>query len=320
MAWAVDRLLSAYRRLGGDPPFGDPLLGHGVGMEGYYWRLTDPAGGRVVVALCGVCLDGRGGSWAAVAVAVEPAGTVVEVSESPAVADPVVFGARAGRDAFCGSAERLAVDLGPDARLDVRLVGSSVTWPRRAFGALGPAGWVPGLGQYWHPHTLGGLAFGELVLGGERVAIDGWRVYAEKNWGSAFPSVWWWGEAHDFGGADVCVAFAGGVLGWGVSATGVMVRVGAWDVVRLAPPTAVVSAGCDGSEWRVLGRGVRDRVVVDGWVRGRPCALPVPVPAEHRVEPRAMQSLAGGLRLTVRRGRRVLFRGESELAGLEYGS
>ena len=24
-------------------------------MEGYYWRLWDPAGGRVVVVLCGVC-------------------------------------------------------------------------------------------------------------------------------------------------------------------------------------------------------------------------------------------------------------------------
>ena len=33
-------MLAAYRATGADPPFGDPRGYHGVGMEGYFWRIT----------------------------------------------------------------------------------------------------------------------------------------------------------------------------------------------------------------------------------------------------------------------------------------
>jgi hypothetical protein len=45
----------------------------------------------------------------------------------------------------------------------------------------------------------------------------------------------------------------------------------------------------------------------------------VPVPDERRVIDGASQHFTGRLRLTVRRGRRVLLSGESELAALERG-
>jgi hypothetical protein len=47
--------------------------------------------------------------------------------------------------------------------------------------------------------------------------------------------------------------------------------------------------------------------------------LPVPVVAERRAEPRSIQHLAGELTVTVRRGRRLRYRGTSALAGLERG-
>ena len=50
----ASRLVAAYRRTGADLPFGDPLPSHGSDMEGWFWRVTDSASGRVVVALCGV--------------------------------------------------------------------------------------------------------------------------------------------------------------------------------------------------------------------------------------------------------------------------
>ena len=58
----MSALLDAYRRTGADLPFGDPRRAHGVAMEGYYWRLSDPASGRCVIALCGVCRAPRGGT------------------------------------------------------------------------------------------------------------------------------------------------------------------------------------------------------------------------------------------------------------------
>ena len=48
------RGLRAYRASGADLPFGDPLPAHDVAMEGYFWRFTDPATGRVLIALNGV--------------------------------------------------------------------------------------------------------------------------------------------------------------------------------------------------------------------------------------------------------------------------
>ena len=318
----VTRLLASYRATGADPPYGDPRLAHGVGMEGYYWRLSEPGGDRVVAALCGVCRDPSGGSWAAVALAVHPGQTVVERVVAPARAEPDALGVVAA-DAFRGDAGGVRVDLGPAGRLEVH-VADPAGWPQRAWGALGPAHWVPGLGQYWHPHVLGGRATGTLQLAGERIEIDGWRVYAEKNWGGAFPRRWWWGQAHDFGDDDVCVAFAGGALSAGalagrLHATGLVVRIGD-EVIRLSAPTALVRSEVSPGRWFIAGHDARWTVTISGRGSGRPHRLPVPVPGERRVEPRAAQDLAGTMRVVVRRGRRQRFAGISPAAGLEYGS
>jgi hypothetical protein len=49
-------------------------------------------------------------------------------------------------------------------------------------------------------------------------------------------------------------------------------------------------------------------------------SLPVPLPERRALELRSRQVLAGRLAVTLRRGRRVLYRGESSLAGLEHGT
>ena len=48
-----------FRASGADLPFGDPLTAHGVGMEGYFWRVTDRDRGRALIALIGVNDDGE---------------------------------------------------------------------------------------------------------------------------------------------------------------------------------------------------------------------------------------------------------------------
>jgi hypothetical protein len=300
-------LLDAYRRSGADLPFRDPTRDHASAMEGYYWRIVDPAGGRVVMVLCGVCAtaDGR---WAVVALARHPEGLLRTAIVPEASADADRLGVRAG-DVLHGDEEGLRVDLGPDARLDVRFA-ERVGWPYRAFGALGPAHAVPGLAQYWHPHLLGAR-----VIGG---GLDGALAYAEKNWGPAFAQHWWWGQA--FLEEEVCAAFAGGpltLLGHAVAPTAAVVRLGD-RVLRLAPPLALVRSGAGG--WRVRARSPRWTAEIEGEAApGALYELPVPVPGERATEPRSRQALAGRLALTVRHGRRVVFSGASELAGLERG-
>jgi hypothetical protein len=286
-------------------------------MEGYYWRFWDPSSGRVLIVLCGVC-RAPGGSWAVIALAAHPGGFVRWVNAPHAAADPGRLGAAAwdGEPILRGSERRLAVDLGPDARLEAVLEGRT-GWPRRAFGGLGPAQVVPGLPQYWHPHLLGAHVRGEAAVGGETIDLAGFSSYAEKNWGGAFPGEWWWGQAGFGGGA--LAAFAGGRLGGPLAATAIAVRAGG-EVLRFAAPLAVVSAETGGGAWRLRARSARARVLLEGEALHPPHVLPVPVAAERRAVMRSEHHLAGRVRAVVRRGSRVLLREETDLAGLEHGT
>jgi hypothetical protein len=309
-------LLEAYRRTGADPPFGDPRRAHGAPFEGYYWRFTDAAAGRVVIVLCGLSHDAAG-TWALVALAAHPEGLVRSALVPVASADPRALGVEAA-GVLRADATALHVDLGPDARLDVSLADER-QWPRPAFGGIGPAQIVPGLPQYWHPHLLGARVAGSARLGERSVDLTGASAYAEKNWGPAFTEHWWWGQAQGFPDADACVAFAGGRIAVGpVSAapTSVVLRVEN-RLLRLAPPLARMTAAVGEAGWRVRSRSARHSLVLEGEAAGEPTVLPVPVPGRREVEDRSRQYLAGRLQVTLRRGPRVVFSGESVVAGLE---
>ena len=315
---AAQRLIAGYRRTGADLPFGDPTRAHGVGMEGYYWRLTDAAAGRVVIVLCGVCAA-PDGDWALVALAAHPDGVVRHAIVPRATAVRDVFGVSAG-PVLTATRDRLRVDLGAGARLDASL-GPGRAWPSRMFGGLGVAQVVPGLGQYWHPHVLGAPVSGSAELGPGRVSLDAAVAYGEKNWGSAFAEHWWWGQAHGFEDPGVCVAFAGGRVGLPVGTvapTAVVVAVGD-RVLRLAPPLARTAAAVGPDAWRIRASqgALSVRIEAAAGEHPSPTLLPVPVVSERRVVLRSRQLLAGRLELEVRRGRRLVYTGASELAGLE---
>lgn len=315
------RLVAAYRRTGADVPFGDSLPSHGSEMEGWFWRVTDAASGRVVVALCGVNRH-PDGDWATVAVAVHPGGIVRAAVFERAHAEQTHFALNAGtapESWIEASADRLRVDV-DDVHLDLRFT-EPFEWPK-AFGGGGVFSAVPYLNQYWQPYRLGGIATGSIGIGGDRWSIAGAKVYAERNWGAGFPDRWWWGQAHDFGGADVSVAFSGGLLRLGPIARpvcGVVVRLGE-RVIRITPPAPVHSEVTPG-RWAVRARSWRHQVDLDGDGTGiKPHVLPVPLPAERRNVDTDFEHLAGRLRCVVRERGHVVFEGTSELAGLEVGS
>jgi tocopherol cyclase len=315
------RLLDAYRRTGAELPFGDPGRAHGTPMEGYYWRIVDASAGRVIVLLCGVC-QAPEGRWAVVALAAHPGGLVRHAVLSPASADADGFGVRAA-ELVRGSADRLSARIADDAWVVLRL-RSAVRWPRRAFGALGPAQLLPSLAQYWQPVVLAAEVRGEACLDGERVRLDGASAYVEKNWGPRFAGDWWWGHAGAFPRRDVSVAFAGGrvdLLGQVVAPTALVLRLGP-RVLRFAPPLARTRTRADGHAWQLRARSARYAVELEGEPAGQqPHVLPVPDVASGQVHMRSRQYLAGWLRLRLSRGPggATVFEGESALAGLERG-
>ena len=315
-----ERLVDLYRRTGADVPFGNPLPSHGTEMEGWFWRVSDEASGRALVALC--CVNRHAaGDWSTSAVAVHP-GLVVQSGALPgARAVQTPFSVRAGDSAngFTVTAERVQFSLG-DIRLDMTL-HDQVTWPK-AFGGGGVFSAIPFLNQYWHPYYLGGKASGTVEYGSERWSFDGAKLYAERNWGAGFPLRWWWGQAHDFGSDDVCVAFSGGLLSLGPIArdvNGIVVRIGD-KVIRMTPPVLVRSEIGD-NHWLLRGRSLRYEIELEGdGTHLPPHVLPVPLPEQRRNIDSDFEHLGGRLRCTVRESGRLLFDGTSELAGLEVGT
>lgn len=319
---ALGSMRHAYRASGADRPFGDPLRAHGVAMEGYFWRFTDPPTGRVLIALDGVN-RAADGSWSTLGVAAHPNGFLRTAVHPEGHADEDGLGVVSGI-AFRGSPDRLHVDLGPDARIDVE-VTDPVPWPRRSFGGSSVFQSVPGLNQYWHPWLLGGSARGEAVVGTQAWELDGWQVYAEKNWGKGgFPDSWWWGQAQGFADPSVCVAFAGGEVSAGplrTTVTAVVVRLPDGHVVRLGDPVvSPVSAEVTDERWSLHGRSARWRVDIEGTgdLAGAH-VLPVPLPLERRNVPGAIEHLGARMAVTVRHRGTVVWHGESTVAALEHG-
>lgn len=312
-------MLRRYRATGADPPFGDPRRPHGVAMEGWFWRFTDVAAQTVAVVLLGVNRDAGGRGWGTVGLAVHPGGFSRSVAAERASASGLrVVAEHEGRVVAEAEPERLRVDLGPGARLDVRL-DERFEWPRAVWGGLGAAQVVPALSQYWHPWLLGARVTGTLEVDGRTVVLDGATAYAEKNWGAAFPPAWWWGQAHGFERDDVCVAFAGGRAGLGplrATATSLVVRDGD-RVLRVVRPLRPMRVDVSEDRWSFTAPGIE----VEGRSNGTPPhLLPVPLPAQRRNLPEAAsQHLAGQVRLRLHRRGRTTFEGVSLLAGLEVG-
>jgi tocopherol cyclase len=311
--------IRAYRRAGADPPFADPGRYHEAAMEGYYWRLVDTARERVLVVLCGVC-EGPAARWGLVALAAHPGGVVHHAIAEPAAGEAERFGVAAG-EVLDGSLEHLCLRLDADNWIDAAL-RPVLPWPRRAFGALGPAHLLPGLAQYWHPVLLDAKVTGEACVGGRRERLDGCRAYAEKNWGPGFAGRWWWGQAAAFPEPQLGVAFAGGhlpLLGVSPAPTAVVVRLGP-RVLSFRPPLARAHVAAGVGCWRLRMRSPRYRLELEGNAGDTaPHRLPVPELGAPRVEMRSQQLLAGHIRVRLSRGRRMVIDASSALAGLELG-
>ncbi|MBC9225706.1 hypothetical protein GL325_05170 [Aeromicrobium sp. 636] len=315
-------LRRAYRASGADRPFGDPLPAHGVAMEGYFWRFTDPATGRVVIALDGVN-RAADGTWSTLGLAAHPSGFLRTTVHPEGHADEGRLGVVSGT-AFRGSSDRLHVDLGPDARVDVA-IHDPVPWPRRSVGGSSVFQSVPGLNQYWHPWLLGGSARGEVTVGNDIWELDGWSVYAEKNWGKGgFPDSWWWGQAQGFEDPAVCVAFAGGEVTAGplrTTVTALVVLLPGGRLVRLGDPVvSPVHADVTDERWSLHGRSAQWSIDVEGsGSLAHAHVLPVPLPFERRNVPGAIEHLGAHMRVTVRRRGVVVWEGQSDVAALEHG-
>lgn len=324
-----------YRRWGAELPGGDLVGARGISMDGWFWRLTEAATGRVVIVLAGINTPRHGDPWGVLGLATEPDG-LLRLAELP-----TVHASRHGmslvmegeQGSIHATRDRLEVRF-HDVQLAVDLAGQ--------VGFQGPLGAssifqvVPGMNQYWHCWLLGGRADGRLVLPGGEHPIRGAELYAEKNWGrGGFPTAWWWGQSQGFDDPGACLAFAGGAIHLGrpgsrtplrTELTGLVLRTPDGEQVRLGNPgTSPVRARVGDGQWRLRGRGHdrrgrRVRLEVDAELPLAECfVLPVPLVEERRLAPAALEGQHGRVQVRLLREGRVAWQGSSTLAGLELG-
>jgi tocopherol cyclase len=92
-------------------------------------------------------------------------------------------------------------------------------------------------------------------------------------------------------------------------------------VIRLTPPTAWVRSELGDRRWALRATSLRHNIEIEGDGGHRqPHVLPVPLPGERRNVNTDYEHLAGRLRCVVKEFGRVVFEGQTELAGLEVGS
>jgi hypothetical protein len=330
-------LLRQYRATGADLPFGNRELAHDVAVEGHYWNLTDVRAGRTVIAFAGINASAEG-HWANLGLAASN-GFIRTLDFPTASADPERFGVRAGT-AFRADEGHLHVDLGPDARLDLR-IDDLIRIPQARCGGISRGQTIPGLSQYWHPWLLGGRATGVVRIGSEEWTFDGAEVYSEKNWSTeGFPEVWWWGQAQGFDGgysesvssrrgevapgSGACVAFAGGMVTAGPlrkELTAIVVRLPDGRVLWFGNPVvSPVKTNIEPESWHLVGRSalwrveIRAHAALDG-----AHVLPIPVPSARYEIAGAIEHLTGTLEVRVSRLGEPVWRGISYLAALENG-
>ena len=226
MAGIRQRLVERYRLTGADVPFGDPLPSHRTEMEGWFWRVTEPSTGRAIVALCSVNRH-PAGDWSTTAVALHP-------------------GASCGRAHSTVPSRPIRRSRYPRARVRRPSPRAPTGWTSASTICI--SGWSSAIrsrGPRRSPVAASSPRSRTSISTGIRTAwVDGPPVRSNSQGsvgfhrcdaacraqlGCGFPLRWWWGQAHDFDGADVSVAFSGGLLELGPlrrDVAGVVVRVG----------------------------------------------------------------------------------------------
>jgi hypothetical protein len=312
-------------------PWRDELFHYGPAdsdyFEGWYFRLTDAAGGNALALIPGVSaaagdphafamvLDGASGRsarrrwpFAAFRAAAAPFG--LELA-----------GSRFGLD---------GLDLDLDGDIPVR--GALAFSGRRPWRgtplnprAMGWFGYLPFLQCYHGVLSFSHRLAGRLTVAGRAIDYTGGVGYMEKDWGSAFPSAWIWAQSAHFGagGASAmlsvaAVPFPGGSFRgfiFGLDCPAGFFRLATYTGARIA----AFAAGADGAELTLAGGGL-EAVVTVGRGADRPDALFFPAD-KGAMTGQLTESLDAEFRVRLSRrrgaGRYTVWEGIGRKAGLE---
>lgn len=193
----LKHFFNRWRALWNPPSF------HGWGrrrnyFEGWYLKVVTADLGQALAVIPGISYEASGAGKAFIQV-MDGTGHTSLYHEFP-VADfrpeADCFAVRVGSHFF--SESELRVDL-PELQLNVRMHGH-IGWPRSrgAPGIMGWYGFVPFMECYHDVIAMHCQLSGSGQLYQTALDFNGGRGYAEKDWGTSFPSSWIWMQSNHF--------------------------------------------------------------------------------------------------------------------------
>jgi hypothetical protein len=172
-------------------------------FEGWYLKCVDASGNHPLAVIPGVSYDTAGGSSHSFVQVIRPGGWT-RYFRYPVEAfthDPRrPFAIAVGENRFAWDGMHLQLDDGEHSLVGDIGFGPWSPWPV-TLASPGIMGWyrfVPAMECYHGVISLDHALSGGVVVDGERLDFDGGRGYAEKDWGSGFPSSWVWTQSNHF--------------------------------------------------------------------------------------------------------------------------
>jgi hypothetical protein len=176
----------------------------GSWFEGWYFKQVDAQGAHPIAIIPGVSHAPDPSDSHAFVQVLRPDGVVRyhRYGLDEFEADPGRFHVRVGPNVF--SAEGLVLDLPaedgqPTLRGSLRF-GPWTGWPVSALspGVMGWYRFVPKMECYHGALSFDHSVDGSLHMGDQQLSFAGGRGYAEKDWGTGFPSSWIWAQSNHF--------------------------------------------------------------------------------------------------------------------------
>lgn len=195
----MSRLATIY-----DPPRFQSARRTGDWFEGWYFKLVDAATEHPLAVIPGVSHDESGGTSHSFVQLIRPGGAV-RYLRFPYEAfrwSKDRFEIRVDENTFSSLGLRLdlpATDDGPAVSGEIEF-GRLSPWPVTLLspGIMGWYRFVPRMECYHGVVSMDHALSGGLDWGGQKLDFTDGRGYAEKDWGTGFPSSWLWAQSNHF--------------------------------------------------------------------------------------------------------------------------
>lgn len=190
-------------------------------FEGWYFKIISSGEKQAFAFIPGIAMDENGGKHAFIQVldGKNKTATYHKFDISEFRSEPRKFAINIGRNTFSSSG--ISVHL-TDIEADITFSGWR-PWPSKWYspGIMGPYSFVPYMECYHGILSMDHQTAGKIRYQENEIDFSGGRGYTEKDWGSSFPSAYFWMQSNHFSTKETSIKLSVAKIPWlGSSFTG----------------------------------------------------------------------------------------------------